>query len=121
MNGSMNGETSETAADWTPPRKPEQRPGRVVFWLLVILAVAATVAGLGFSRASVHPYSDSATSMEPTIMPGHQLYVAEGRDVRRGPAQVERAAVHDQEHDGRAGGHDGLQQRQLAVYGRAAD
>jgi len=88
MNVSMNGETSETAADWAPPGKPERRPGRVVFWLLVILAVAATVAGLGFSRASVHTYSDSATSMEPTIMPGHQLYVAEGRDVRRGDVIV---------------------------------
>ena len=60
----MNGEMSETATDWTPPGKPQRRPGRVVFWLLVILAVAATVAGLGFSRASVHTYSDSATSMD---------------------------------------------------------
>ena len=41
--------------------------------------------------------------------------VEDGRHVLRGPAQVEWAAVHHQQHDRRTGAHDGLEQLVLAT------
>ena len=73
---------------WEPPGKPRRRRGRIVFWLLVALSVAAVVAGIVLPVASVRRYVDPTASMEPTILPGGHLAVAPGRDVRRGDVIV---------------------------------
>ena len=49
---------------------PARRRGRIVFWLLFGLAVAAVVAGQVVGIVSVRIYTDPSTSMEPTIKSG---------------------------------------------------
>ena len=64
-----------------------------------------------FSAGETSPKSRSATAAPPWV-PGYQMPRIAG-DVLGGPPQVERAAVHHQQHGRRAGGDHRLKQFQL--------
>jgi signal peptidase I len=76
-------------AIWVPPQEqPRRRIGRIVFWALVGLAVAALIVSIAIPIATIGAYTEQSPTMEKTIFPGDRLFVAEGSSIRRGDVVV---------------------------------
>ena len=76
-------------AIWVPPQEqPRRRIGRIVFWALVGLAVAALIVSIAIPIATIGAYTEQSPTMEKTIFPGDRLFVAQGSSIRRGDVVV---------------------------------
>jgi signal peptidase I len=69
-------------ADTPAPRR--RRAGRIVYWVLFALAVAAIVVSFAWIRLAGRGFTNSSTSMENTVRPGSTMLVEKGQGVRRG-------------------------------------
>jgi signal peptidase I len=69
-------------ADIPAPRR--RRAGRIVYWVLFALAVAAIVASFAWIRLAGRGFTNSSTSMVNTVRPGSTMLVEKGQGVRRG-------------------------------------
>jgi signal peptidase I len=69
-------------ADTPAPRR--RRAGRIVYWVLFALAVAAIVASFAWVRLAGRSFTNSSTSMEDTVRPGSTMLAEKGQSVRRG-------------------------------------
>lgn len=69
-------------ADTPAPRR--RRAGRIVYWVLLALSVAAIVASFAWIRLAGRGFTNSSTSMENTVRPGSTMLVEKGQGVRRG-------------------------------------
>ena len=80
--------TRDDTATWAPPReRPERHVGRIVFWVLVGLALVALATSVAIPVVTVEPYLEQSTSMQNTLAPGDRLFVVPG-SVRRGDVIV---------------------------------
>jgi signal peptidase I len=61
---------------------------RIVFWLLVFLAVAVLVGSLAIVTRTFRGFVDGSPTMENTVTPGERLLVAVGTGIRRGDVVV---------------------------------
>ncbi len=69
--------------------KPRRRAGRIVFWALVGLALAALLASIAFLVLTINPYFEQSTSMQPTMAPGDRILAVQGSSgLRRGDIVV---------------------------------
>jgi signal peptidase I len=74
---------------WAPPRKrPERQVGRIVFWVLVGLALVALVTSVAIPVVTIQLYLEQSTSMQNTLAPGDRLFAVPGGSVRRGDVIV---------------------------------
>lgn len=73
-------------ADTPAPRR--RRAGRIVYWALFALAVAAIVVSFAWIGLAGRSFTNSSTSMENTVRPGSTLLVEKGQGVRRGDVIV---------------------------------
>jgi signal peptidase I len=82
--------TQQDIATWVPPiQRPKGRAGRIVFWVLVGLALAVLVASIAIPVITIQPYLEQSTSMQPTIAPGDRILAVEGSSgIRRGDIVV---------------------------------
>jgi signal peptidase I len=78
----------DTAA-WAPPgERPERRVGRIVFWVVVGVALVALVTSVAIPVVTIQPYLEQSTSMQNTLAPGDRLFAVPGGTVRRGDVIV---------------------------------
>jgi signal peptidase I len=82
--------TTRDIRTWAPT-PPLRRPiaGRIVFWVLFALAVAALVACFAVPVLTVKPFTMPSDAMENTIIPGDSVFTVSG-DLRRGDIVVMR-------------------------------
>jgi signal peptidase I len=82
--------TQQEIATWAPPiQRPERRAGRIVFWVLVGLALAVLVASIAIPVITIQPYLEQSTSVQPTLAPGDRIVAVEGSSgIRRGDVVV---------------------------------
>lgn len=82
--------TQQDLATRAPPAQPrKRRAGRVVFWVLVGLALAVLVTSVAMPVVTIQPYLEQSTSMQPTLAPGDRLLAVEGSSgIRRGDIVV---------------------------------
>jgi signal peptidase I len=82
--------TQQDVATWAPPaQQHKRRAGRIVFWVLVGLAVAVLVACIAIPVVTIQPYLEQSTSMQPTLAPGDRILAAGGSSgIRRGDIVV---------------------------------
>ena len=67
--------TQQDIATWAPPaQRRKRRVGRIVFWVLVGLAVAVLVASIAIPVVTIQPYLEQSTSMQPTLAPGDRMF-----------------------------------------------
>jgi len=80
--------TQQQATTWTPPApRPERRTdkiGRIVFWLLVVLAAALLCTTIAIPVVTIQPYAEQSPTMQNTVRPGDQMFVVTGSGIRRG-------------------------------------
>jgi signal peptidase I len=97
---------------WEPPKNPpRRRAGRIVFWVLMGLAVAALATSIAIPLLTIQPYVYNSTSMQPTIAQGDRILVALGSGVSPGDVVVLHVPA-------RKSGTDGLfVKRVMAVAG----
>ena len=81
----------QQATTWAPPG-PRPGPGigrigRVVFWVLVVLAAALLCTTIVIPVVTIQPYTEQSPTMENTVHPGDQMFVVTG-SVRRGDVVV---------------------------------
>jgi signal peptidase I len=84
---------TQQQATWAPPAgRPEPRIGRlgrVVFWVLVVLAAAALSASIAIPVLTIQPYTEQSPTMDNTVHPGDQMFVVTGSSgIRRGDVVV---------------------------------
>jgi signal peptidase I len=81
---------TQQIATWAPPAQPRsRRVGRIVFWVLVGLALAVLVTSLAIPVVTIQPYLEQSTSMQPTLAPGDRILAVEGSSgIRRGDIAV---------------------------------
>ncbi|HTZ27407.1 MAG TPA: signal peptidase I [Streptosporangiaceae bacterium] len=81
---------TQQIATWAPPAQPHsRRVGRIVFWVLVGLALAVLVTSVAIPVATIQPYLEQSTSMRPTLAPGDRILAVEGSSgIRRGDIAV---------------------------------
>jgi signal peptidase I len=91
--------TQQDVATWAPPTgQRNRRAGRIVFWVLVGLALVVLVTSIAIPVVTIQPYLEQSTSMQPTIAPGDRILAAGGSSgirlgdivVLRVPAKVSR-------------------------------
>jgi signal peptidase I len=76
---------AETSAPTHPrPRRRIGRIGRVVFWVLVVAAAALLSTSIAIPILTMQPYTEQSPTMENTVLPGDQMFVVTGSDIRRG-------------------------------------
>lgn len=82
--------TQQIATRVPPPaQQRRRRAGRIVFWVLVGLALAVLVTSIVFPVVTLQPYLEQSTSMQPTIAPGDRIVAVEGSSgIRRGDIVV---------------------------------
>jgi signal peptidase I len=82
--------TQQDTATWAPPaRQHKRRVGRIVFWVLVGLALAVLVASIAIPVVTIQPYLEQSTSMQPTLAPGDRILAVQGSSgIRRGDIVV---------------------------------
>jgi signal peptidase I len=82
--------TQQDIAAWAPPaQQHKRRAGRIVFWVLVGIAVAVLVASIAIPVVTIQPYLEQSTSMQPTLAPGDRILAAGGSSgIRRGDIVV---------------------------------
>jgi signal peptidase I len=79
---------------WVPPRQPpERRIWRIAFWVLFGLAAVLLVTSIAIPIATIRPYHVPSISMENTVLPGDEIFVASGSGMRRGDVVVLRVPV----------------------------
>jgi signal peptidase I len=78
----------DTTTQAPPAQRPRRRVGRIISWALFGLAVAALIVSIAIPVVTTRVYSVSTTTMENTVLPGDQVYVAPGTGVRRGDVVV---------------------------------
>ena len=81
----------QQATTWAPPG-PRPGPGiarigRIVFWVLVVLAAALLCTTIVIPVVTIQPYTEQSPTMENTVHPGDQMFVVTG-SVRRGDVVV---------------------------------
>jgi signal peptidase I len=80
--------TQQKSTTWAPPApRPGRRKGRVgriVFWVLVVLAAALLCTSIAIPIVTLQPYTEQSPTMENTVHPGDQMFVVTGTGVRRG-------------------------------------
>jgi signal peptidase I len=83
--------TQQQATTWAPPGpRPGPRIGRVgriVFWVMVVLAAALLCTTIVIPVVTIQPYTEQSPTMENTVHPGDQMFVVTG-SVRRGDVVV---------------------------------
>jgi signal peptidase I len=70
-------------------RGTRRRHGRIVFWSLTGVCLAALTGGLVTAVATARTFSDPSASMESTVMPGDVVVVDRTAPVHRGDVIVE--------------------------------
>jgi signal peptidase I len=80
--------TQQQATTWAPPApRPEPRIGRIgriIFWVLVVLAAALLCTSIAIPVISIQPYTEQSPTMENTVHLGDQMFVVTGSGIRRG-------------------------------------
>ena len=71
------------------PQRPRRRRGRIFFWLLFGICLAAVIGGLVALKTSSGIYDQTGRGMENTIMPGDRVFVVPTGQVHRGDVIVE--------------------------------
>jgi len=67
------------------PERPRRRRGRIIFWLLFGICLAAVIGGLvALKTSSSGIYDQTGLGMENTIMPGDRVFVVPTGQVHRG-------------------------------------
>ena len=75
----------EVTGTWAPPiQRPKRHVGRIVFWVLVGLALAALVTSIAIPIVTIEPYIEQSTSMQYTLAPGDRLFAVPAAGLRRG-------------------------------------
>jgi signal peptidase I len=95
--------TQQQATTWAPPeprpRRRAGRIGRIVFWVLVVLAAALLSASIAVPIVTIQPYTEQSPTMENTVHPGDQMFVVTGSAIRRGDVVVLRVPRKDSRTD----------------------
>jgi signal peptidase I len=71
------------------PQRPRRRRGRIFFWLLFGICLAAVIGSLVALKTSSRVYREVSVSMEDTLMPGDTMFVVPTGQVHRGDIIVE--------------------------------
>jgi signal peptidase I len=80
--------TQQETKTWAPPAQRRTiHIGRIVFWVLVVLAAALLSTCIAIPIVTLQPYTEQSPTMENTVHPGEQMFVAAG-DIRRGDVVV---------------------------------
>jgi signal peptidase I len=86
--------TQHELTAWVPPgAPPKRRIGRIVFWVLFVIAAATLAGGVALSIGMTRLYSIPSTSMENTLRPGDLAVASRGASARRGDVVVIRAPL----------------------------
>jgi len=84
--------TQQQATTWAPPG-PRPKPrigrvGRILFWVLVVLAAALLCTTIAIPVITIQPYTEQSPTMENTVHLGDQMFVATGSAIRHGDVVV---------------------------------
>ena len=71
------------------PQRSRRRRGRIFFWLLFGICLAAVIGSLVTLKTSSGIYDQTGRGMENTIMPGDRVFVVPTGQVHRGDIIVE--------------------------------
>lgn len=87
--------TQRDYTTWAPPACwPARRIGRIAFWVLVVLAAGVLAACIAIPILTMQPFTEQSPTMENTIHPGDQMFVANGSGgLRRGDVVILRVPV----------------------------
>ncbi len=77
--------------EWGEPG--ERHLGRIIFWVLLGLAGVLLIASLAIAFVITRVYSVSTPTMDNTMLPGDQVFLAPGSGLRRGDVVVLRVPV----------------------------
>jgi len=81
--------TRRDTATWTPPiQRPRRNAGRIAFWVLTGLTAALLILAVAIPVVTIQPYTEQSPTMERTVFPGDQMFVAAGPGIRRGDVVV---------------------------------
>ncbi|HTS95141.1 MAG TPA: signal peptidase I [Streptosporangiaceae bacterium] len=88
--------TQRDDTSWAAPPvdRRARRVGRIAFWVLVVLAAGVLAACIAIPIVTMQPYTEQSPTMENTIHPGDQMFVANGSGgLRRGDVVILRVPV----------------------------
>jgi signal peptidase I len=89
MEAPMSQQQAQTRAPSAPrPQRRIGRIGRLVFWVLIVLSAALLSTSIAIPILTMQPYSEQSPTMENTVLPGDQMFVVTGSDIRRGDVVV---------------------------------